>query len=119
MDCSKKLYGNIWIYEVKLKVNSKSPKHAHEFAHIHQVVKGSSIMRLWNMDKKLVVEIHVKSGEYFKVPAMHYHQIEAIEDYQGNCIHAFRDKEGKVVERDFSLDEELLYIPDTDIQEID
>jgi cupin superfamily acireductone dioxygenase involved in methionine salvage len=115
----KKLYGNIWIFEVKLKKGIRSKRHAHEFAHIHQVVKGSSIMRLWNKDKELVVEIPVKAGEYFKVPAMHYHQIEAVEEYQGNCIHAFRTKDGTVVDNDFSLDEELLYSPDTDIQEID
>ena len=111
------LYGNIWIFEIKLKKDETSPKHAHEFDHIHQVVRGSALMKLWDKDKNLLVEQEVKAGGYFKVPALYYHQICALEDYQGNCIHAFRNEDGNVLDSQFDINN-CLYQPSGDIRDI-
>jgi quercetin dioxygenase-like cupin family protein len=101
---TEKIYGNVWIYEVSLKTGKSKGKHSHEFDHLHQVVKGRAKVIVYNDDMSIKFETETKAGEYFRVPANMVHEIIALEEYLGNCIHALRDDKYEVVETDFISD---------------
>ena len=84
-------YGNIWIFNVLLKLGESKGSHKHEFDHIHQVISGKAVVSVLAADGTFLFKQEVKAGDYIKVPKNYYHEIEAIEDYHRNCIHAVRD----------------------------
>ena len=108
------IYGNLWIFEVKLNKGEMKKSHKHEFDHLHQVLKGSAIVKVALSCGKALFEKEVTEGQYIRVPRDYYHSIEALEDYLGNCIHAVRDTNNEVVETDFIrgiTEDELIFEP--------
>ena len=88
------LYGNVWIYNMKVEGGTTTHKHKHEFEHIHQSVRGSATIHVYDVEgKEKLKSYKVEAGNYSNIPAGFYHQMEAHEDYEGNCIHAFRDED--------------------------
>ncbi len=85
------MYGNLWLFKIELKAGENSPKHTHTFNHIHQIVRGDAIMKMWDGDT-LIFEEKMSDDTYLKVPAGITHQICAVTDYRGTCIHARRKK---------------------------
>ena len=100
----EKIYGNIWIFEVKLKSGESTHSHKHEFDHLHQVISGKAEVTVLESDGTFMFKKEVVSGQILRVPKNYYHSIKALEDYHGNCIHALRDTNGDVVETDFIKD---------------
>ena len=109
-----RVFGNLWILEVKLKKNDCKCGHKHEFDHLHQVISGRAIIRVAESDGTFMFEKEVVAGQLIRVPKDYYHSIEALEDYHGNCIHALRDTNNDVVETDFIRgirEDELIFEP--------
>ncbi len=115
-----KQYGNLWVYEINLKeTGDTKPKHAHEFDHMHLIVKGKANFIVYD-DKdqdKIIHEETFTAPAWIEIPKGCPHQIKALrKNTIGYCIHPMRDSDDDLIDSD--LRKSYAHILSTDLKEI-
>ena len=93
--------GNVFIRRISLPAAGVVlPGHRHNFPHASHVERGPVSVRHWLAGhSKPLQGTRYHTGEYFEVPALAYHEIEALADgCEVHCIFAMRDTDGQVAE---------------------